>query len=191
MRTGWLVLANNYFGVGLLRGLNSVAEVFAPYSSEHERSLPRADALRLEQAGGGSRRCGSALAHGREETDTSYRGCEAGAVSRVVIGGGSSGCRRSGESVPRPLASVCRARRSSGAGCRSGAHSGAEREKRKTGTPLVLTAQMRAKLELAHGRSRAGVRCFTLRSKTDGLQPSTGKERGRRSAAKNRGSRGI
>jgi hypothetical protein len=33
------MLAHNYFGVGFLRGLNSVAEVFAPYSSEHERSL--------------------------------------------------------------------------------------------------------------------------------------------------------
>jgi hypothetical protein len=33
------VLADNFFGVGFLRGLNSVAEVFAPYSSEHERSL--------------------------------------------------------------------------------------------------------------------------------------------------------
>jgi hypothetical protein len=33
------MLARNNFGVGFLRGLNSVAEVFAPYSSEHERSL--------------------------------------------------------------------------------------------------------------------------------------------------------
>jgi hypothetical protein len=33
------MLAHNYFGVGFLRGLNSVAEVFAPYSSEHERSV--------------------------------------------------------------------------------------------------------------------------------------------------------
>jgi Predicted membrane protein (DUF2335) len=33
------MLARNYFGVGFLRGLNSVAEVFAPYSSEHECSL--------------------------------------------------------------------------------------------------------------------------------------------------------
>jgi hypothetical protein len=33
------MLARNYFGVGFLRGLNSVAEVFAPYSSGHERSL--------------------------------------------------------------------------------------------------------------------------------------------------------
>lgn len=32
------MLARNYFGVGFLRGLNSVAEVFAPYSGEHERS---------------------------------------------------------------------------------------------------------------------------------------------------------
>jgi hypothetical protein len=32
------MLARNYAGVGFLRGLNSVAEVFAPYSSEHERS---------------------------------------------------------------------------------------------------------------------------------------------------------
>jgi hypothetical protein len=32
------MLARNYVGVGFLRGLNSVAEVFAPYSSEHERS---------------------------------------------------------------------------------------------------------------------------------------------------------
>src|SRR5882762_6785714 len=31
MRTGWRMLAHNYFGVGFLRGLNSVAEVFAPY----------------------------------------------------------------------------------------------------------------------------------------------------------------
>jgi hypothetical protein len=32
------MLARNYAGVGFLRGLNSVAEVFAPYSSEPERS---------------------------------------------------------------------------------------------------------------------------------------------------------
>jgi Predicted membrane protein (DUF2335) len=32
------MLACNYIGVGFLRGLNSVAEVFAPYSNEHERS---------------------------------------------------------------------------------------------------------------------------------------------------------
>jgi hypothetical protein len=33
------MLARNHFGVGFLRGLNSVAEAFAPYSSEPERSL--------------------------------------------------------------------------------------------------------------------------------------------------------
>jgi len=33
------MLARNSFGVGLLRGLNSAAEVFAPYHREHERSL--------------------------------------------------------------------------------------------------------------------------------------------------------
>ena len=33
------MIAYNYFGVGFLRGLNSVAEVFAPYSIEHERSV--------------------------------------------------------------------------------------------------------------------------------------------------------
>ena len=33
------MLARSYFGVGFLRGLNSVAEVFAPYSGEHECSL--------------------------------------------------------------------------------------------------------------------------------------------------------
>jgi hypothetical protein len=33
------MLARNYFGVGFLRGLNSVAEVFSSYSSEHEYSL--------------------------------------------------------------------------------------------------------------------------------------------------------
>ena len=38
MRTGWLMFSDNYFGVGFLRGLNSVAEVFAPYPSERERS---------------------------------------------------------------------------------------------------------------------------------------------------------
>ena len=32
------MLARNYAGVGFMRGLNSVAEVFAPYSSEHARS---------------------------------------------------------------------------------------------------------------------------------------------------------
>jgi hypothetical protein len=32
------MLARNNVGVGFLRGLNSAAEVFAPYSSEHERS---------------------------------------------------------------------------------------------------------------------------------------------------------
>ncbi len=31
--------ARNYFGVGLLRGLNSAAEVFAPYSAPHESLL--------------------------------------------------------------------------------------------------------------------------------------------------------
>src|SRR6516162_527410 len=33
------MLARNYFGVGFLRGLNSVAEVFAPYCNGHEGSL--------------------------------------------------------------------------------------------------------------------------------------------------------
>src|ERR1700722_9687399 len=33
------MLARNYFGVGFLRGLNSAAEVFAPYFSEDECSL--------------------------------------------------------------------------------------------------------------------------------------------------------
>jgi hypothetical protein len=33
------MLARDHFGVGFLRGLNSVAEAFAPYSSEPERSL--------------------------------------------------------------------------------------------------------------------------------------------------------
>jgi hypothetical protein len=33
------MLARNYFGVGFLRGLNSAAEVFAPYSSQHEPTL--------------------------------------------------------------------------------------------------------------------------------------------------------
>ena len=32
------MLARNYFGVGFLRGLNSAAEAFASYSSEHECS---------------------------------------------------------------------------------------------------------------------------------------------------------
>jgi len=44
------MLARNYFGVGFLRGLNSVAEVFAPYSSGNERSLlvqMRSDWIRL------------------------------------------------------------------------------------------------------------------------------------------------
>ena len=34
-----MMLARSYFGVGFLRGLNSAAEVFAPYSSERKRSL--------------------------------------------------------------------------------------------------------------------------------------------------------
>jgi hypothetical protein len=42
------MLAHNYFGVGFLRGLNSVAEVFAPYSSEHER-LPPAELEKIDQ----------------------------------------------------------------------------------------------------------------------------------------------
>jgi hypothetical protein len=33
------MLARTYFGTGFLRGLDSVAEVFAPYCSEHECSL--------------------------------------------------------------------------------------------------------------------------------------------------------
>ena len=39
------MLARNYFGVGFLRGLNSAAEVFAPYSDQHEHPVlgPRAD----------------------------------------------------------------------------------------------------------------------------------------------------
>jgi hypothetical protein len=46
------MLARNYFGVGFLRGLNSVAEVFAPRSSEHECSplgQMRSDWSRLGQ----------------------------------------------------------------------------------------------------------------------------------------------
>ena len=35
----WLMLARNYFGVGFLCGLNSAAEAFASYSSEHECSV--------------------------------------------------------------------------------------------------------------------------------------------------------
>jgi hypothetical protein len=44
------MITNNHFGVGFLRGLNSVAEVFAPYSNERERSvlgLMRSDWSRL------------------------------------------------------------------------------------------------------------------------------------------------
>ncbi len=44
------MLARNYFGVGFLRGLNSVAEVFAPHSSGCETSLVdqmRSDWIRL------------------------------------------------------------------------------------------------------------------------------------------------
>jgi Predicted membrane protein (DUF2335) len=33
------MLARNHFGVGFLRGLNSAAEVFAPYSNRQERPL--------------------------------------------------------------------------------------------------------------------------------------------------------
>ena len=33
------MLAHNHFGVGFLRGLNSAAEVFAPYSNRHAGSL--------------------------------------------------------------------------------------------------------------------------------------------------------
>lgn len=36
---GWLMLARNYFGVGVLRGLNSATEAFASYSGEHDTSL--------------------------------------------------------------------------------------------------------------------------------------------------------
>jgi uncharacterized membrane protein len=45
-----MMLARSYFGVGFLRGLNSAAEVFAPYSSERKSSLPgqlRSDWSRL------------------------------------------------------------------------------------------------------------------------------------------------
>jgi Predicted membrane protein (DUF2335) len=43
------MLARNYLGVGLLRGLNSTAEVFAPYSDRHANSRHglRADWSRL------------------------------------------------------------------------------------------------------------------------------------------------
>jgi hypothetical protein len=39
------MLARNYLGVGFLRGLNSAAEVFAPYSDQREHSVlgPRTD----------------------------------------------------------------------------------------------------------------------------------------------------
>ena len=45
------MLAHNHFGVGFLRGLNSAAEVFAPYSNRHAGSLHglRADWSRLGQ----------------------------------------------------------------------------------------------------------------------------------------------
>jgi hypothetical protein len=46
------MLARNYLGVGFLRGLNSAAEVFAPYSGESERSVleqMRSDWNRLGQ----------------------------------------------------------------------------------------------------------------------------------------------
>lgn len=44
------MLARNYLGVGFLRGLNSVVEVFAPHSGEHDRSplgQMRSDWIRL------------------------------------------------------------------------------------------------------------------------------------------------
>ena len=43
------MLARNYLGVGFLRGLNSAAEVFAPYSDRHANPLQglRADWSRL------------------------------------------------------------------------------------------------------------------------------------------------
>jgi hypothetical protein len=43
------MLARNYFGVGFLRGLNSVAEVFAPYSSGHECCGPLPPPAELEK----------------------------------------------------------------------------------------------------------------------------------------------
>jgi Predicted membrane protein (DUF2335) len=45
------MLARNYFGVGILRGLNSATEVFAPYSRPHSHSLHelRTDWSRLGQ----------------------------------------------------------------------------------------------------------------------------------------------
>ena len=46
------MLTRNYFGVGFMRGLNSVAEVFAPYYSDRECSLldgMRSDWSRLGQ----------------------------------------------------------------------------------------------------------------------------------------------
>jgi hypothetical protein len=41
--------AHNYFGVGVLRGLNSVAEVFLPCSSGCELSLPLPPPAELEK----------------------------------------------------------------------------------------------------------------------------------------------
>jgi hypothetical protein len=45
------MLARNYLSVGFLRGLNSAAEVFAPYSDQHEHSVlgPRTDWSRVGQ----------------------------------------------------------------------------------------------------------------------------------------------
>jgi uncharacterized membrane protein len=48
------MIARNYFGEGFLRGLNSVAEVFAPYSGGRERSPlegMRSDSRNLQQDG--------------------------------------------------------------------------------------------------------------------------------------------
>ena len=62
------MLARNYFGVGFLRGLNSVSEVFAPYHPERERSLPgemRSEGSRLREDAGPV--MGAALANSSED----------------------------------------------------------------------------------------------------------------------------
>jgi hypothetical protein len=142
------MLARNHVGVGFLRGLNSVAEVFAPYSSGHELSLlgqmrsgplpPPEELERIDQIvpGGADRLLRMAEKEQTHRIEDAKRGQYLGwslAAGAVVAAAVVSLCHGpwqvSVALVGIPVLGAVRA-----------LIQGAEREKGKTGNPLVLIA---------------------------------------------------
>jgi hypothetical protein len=116
------MLTHSYFGVGFWRGLNSAAEVFAPYSGSYERS-PIGQMLAVRIIPGGADRLLSMaekeLTHRIEDARRGrYLGWSLATVAVVAA---------AVVSLSRFVASICRAGRCPCVRCGSRAHSGQKR----------------------------------------------------------------